>query len=86
MATQHGALAPKVSQLATATPGSDYTQLELVNTVINVTKKDRKGQQVTTIRATEGVVFKDHPHGVEISGDAHWKGVIPWANIKMARR
>lgn len=75
-----------VTPIRPAAENSDYSELVLVDTVLNVTKNDRKGQQVSTIRAREGVVFKATPIGVEVSGDAHWKGTIPWTSIKYAKR
>lgn len=67
-------------------PASDYSAIELIAPLRNCTPRDRRGQMVVTLRAIEGVVFKDHEHGVEVTGAATWKGIVPWANIKQAVR
>jgi hypothetical protein len=68
-----------------SSPASDYVELKLVQTIINCSRLERRGQQVEQLRIEPGIVFKDHPAGVEVCGGA-WSGVVPWANIRVAFR
>ncbi len=71
---------------AAANPPSDYTEVEVVHPIVNSSKRDRKAQRVTLIRVDQDTWFKDHPCGVEVCGSGAWRGVVPWSNIKMAKR
>lgn len=63
---------------------TDYLEVELVHPLVNCALRDRKAQRVATIRADVECGLKDHPQGVEVTGDGAWRGVIPWTNIKVA--
>lgn len=67
-------------------PATDYREIELVEGLMNCTKVDRKSQRVYQLRAIEGVTLMAHPAGVEVGGNSTWRGVVPWSNIKVAKR
>ena len=69
-----------------ANPQSDFFEVELVHPLENCSKRERKAQRVNQIRIDQDVWFKEHPAGVEVCGAGAWQGVVPWSNIKMARR
>lgn len=80
---------PQNVQPIKATLVTDYREVELRDPLVNCTMHDRKGQRVSLIRVEpdkETFVIKEHPAGVEIVGGQAWNGVIPWSNIKMAKR
>jgi hypothetical protein len=76
----------KSSLAAVPTPATAYSVIELLQPLVNTHPVDRKSQMVSTLRATGGVIFKEHPAGVEIAGNATWKGIVPWSNIKAVKR
>ncbi len=73
-------------------PKSDYAVIELIEPLVNCSLRDRKSQRVSLLRVVNNGVpdpdvwFKEHPHGIEVCGTGAWRGVIPWANIKVATR
>jgi len=69
-----------------AAPQSDFNTVEVVHPITNCDPIERKGQTVNTLRAKNGVVFKEVPAGIDVSGASTWQGVIPWGNIRWAKR
>lgn len=70
----------------TAVNPSEFSFIELLEPLMNCSLRDRKSQRVNQLRPDADVFFKEHPHGVEVCGKGAWRGVIPWANIKVALR
>ncbi len=69
-----------------AHPKSEYAYVELVEAIPNCSKRDRTTQRVAQIRPDADVFLKEHAHGVEICGNGSWTGVVPWTNIKYAKK
>jgi hypothetical protein len=69
-----------------ANPPTEFSFIELIEPLTNCSLRDRKSQRVNQLRPDADVWFKEHAHGVEVCGRGAWRGVIPWANIKVALR
>jgi hypothetical protein len=67
-------------------PASDFTEVEVRDPIVNCSKRDRKAQRETLIRVDQDVYFKDREAGVEVCGNGAWRGMVPWSNIKLAKR
>jgi hypothetical protein len=72
--------------VVTERPATDFSEIEVRDPIVNCSKRDRKAQRVTLIRVDEDVYFKDRDAGVEVCGTGAWRGLVPWSNIKMAKR
>lgn len=83
-AQQQTAQTPK--PVPAANPASDFSYVELHEALPNCSKRDRASQRVNQLRIDADVWFKEHPVGIEVCGGGAWRGVVPWSNIKMAKR